>query len=156
MEKKYEGKTIYIQRWNNGERVFKREHTVFDECEISSVFSGLCETPTESYEIRKMIADGIKGIHGQELFDKETDITSITLNINDIDNEVDKLANEILDMTDSVGGDDDTFDYFPDIVCAFCQICETLDMMNKYNELISKLNTILGYTVKDEEYFGEQ
>ena len=141
---KYE--IIYIERYNNGERNFKREHTVFDSFETEDLLG-----EEKAFEIYQLYAEKAK------LFIQDSlcvDITRIQINLNDLDNELNALANEVYEHSKRVGGDDDSYDYFPDLVYAFRQICQAVKRFDVYNEVAMTLNERLNYNEDDELFIA--
>lgn len=141
-EAKYE--KIYLIRYNNGERNFKHERTVFDYYQIEELM-GEKRTNELILEFLKKAKLDTSNLY--------VDITKISFNALDIDNELNKLANEIYKHSETVSGDDDTYDYFPDLIYAFEQICESLKQDAFYNKVVLKLNKILEYDEDDELKF---
>ena len=141
MEKKYE--EVYIERYLDGERNFKNERTVFDENETESLLG-----EEKAYEIFLIYAKKAK-IPLQK-FIAMRNITRIQINTLDLDNELNKLKAELIEQTETVGGDDDAYDYFPDLVYAFNQICEKFNRLDIYNQTAVELNKLLDYEEDDE------
>jgi len=77
-------------------------------------------------------------------------VTVISLNTLDIDNELKVLQAEILEHSKTVSGDDDYYDYFPDKVDAFYQICDHFKKLAFYNETLKILNK-----TREDEPFEE-
>ena len=124
--------TIYIRRYNNGERNFKREITVFNEYETEELLGE--EKTKEVFKIYQ------KQAFGEE--NSSYDITSFSIDIDNTQEELKKLQTEILEQAETVSGDDDVYDCFPDLVFAFEQICEKLNSFDIYNETLKTLDTM--------------
>ena len=136
-------KTIYIERYNNNERMFKKEHILIDTFAFEEAFGEAFtdEFKTKAFE-RLKIADG----------DMTCDINYININMDNIDFDLYCLRKELLEQSVTVSGDDDVFDYFPDLVFAFYQICKALDKFDYFKTVETDLNRILNYKQEDEEY----
>ena len=126
MRNKYED--VYLVRYLNGERNFKNERTVFNHYETSELLG-----ETQAAALLQLYAKGALLKAGEQ-----ADITRIQIDTNDLDKELDKLKEQVL--VGSIGADDDTFDYFPDLVFAFQQICELFKKTELYNEVAKILN----------------
>ncbi len=139
--------TIYIKRYNNGERNFSDEVTIFNEYELEEIL-----TEKETLYIYAALADNLKA-QNDEFEDLQCvcDITRIYVQP-DIKQFLYKLKNELLTQSVTVSGDDDSYDYFPDLVYAFAQICKQLKQVDYYNDIIKQLNRILDYNEDDENY----
>ena len=149
---------VYFERWCNGERQFQcvNERTVFDSCEIDSIFRTGAIQGSEVMQIRKMIVDGIKNRCGQELDDSAySDITTIQFDREKVDLILAEMGDECVSQAHSVSGDDDVYDYFPDLVGVFEQACVYFDEKKLYNDFVKKINHVLEYEKDDEGYFEE-
>ena len=133
MRTEYKYETFYIKRYNNGERNFVNERTIFNNFETQELLG-----EDQTLKILKIYAKKAKIDIWRE--DDQFDITSITLNLNEIDKEIEKLVSEVLKQSETVSGDDDVFDYFTDLVFAFNQICDKYNKLDKYKEIVEYLN----------------
>jgi len=124
-------KDIYIIRYLNGERNFFNERTAFNFYETEQLLG-----EEKTFQIAALFKDKISDYP----LDSQADITRITLDLNNLNKELDKLSKEIYEHSKTVSGDDDVFDYFPDLIYAFYQICEQLNRLDYYNKVISYLN----------------
>ena len=138
-------KQVVIERYNNEERNFKRERTAFNAFEVEELLG-----EQTAFDIYTMFAKKLN------IKDKSIkDITVISINIHDLDNELKALQNELYEQAKTVSGDDDAYDYFPDLVYAFAQICEEFDRKDIYNETVERLNELLEYNAGEELYLEE-
>ena len=128
---------IYIARYNNGERNFKREITIFDQFYNEQLFG---EQGVK--QLIEIYAQKLKETNpiAHSYFEDYTDLTVISIDIDNLDEEMRELKDEIYEHSKTVGGDGDSFDYFPDLIFAFQQICEQLDRKEDYNEIVRYLN----------------
>ena len=137
---KYE--ELYIVRYLNGERNFRREITVYDHYRTEEVFGD-----KEAMSICKLYADQIaktnKAFTGYAFNDYVFDITTIQFDLKNLGQQLSRLANELIIQSENVGGDDDSYDYFPDLVFAFQQVCEHFDKKELFNETADLVNANL-------------
>jgi len=138
-------RTIVIERYNNGERNFKHERTAFDAFEAEELLG-----EQDAFKIYDMF---VRKLNIESKIMK--DLTTLSINIRDLDNELKTLQDELYKQAESVSGDDDAYDYFPDLVYAFEQICKDVERKDIYNETADKLNEILEYNTEDELYIEE-
>lgn len=129
-ETKMEFKTFYLLRDNAGEREFTKERILFDLYDLSEIMG-----ETEAEQLLDKICEKLSLKRDGEYY-----LTSVTLNMGELDKELESLSEQILEAFESLGADDDTFDYFPDFVRAFQQICEQTNKKYFFNELIKILN----------------
>jgi len=126
-------KTVYIIRYNNGEMNFKFERTVVNGYE-------LMEAMGEAYALNILkevaIKVGIKEGDEEQLID----ITEMSFKQSEARTEIRKLIPQIWEHWDHRGADDGTFDYFPDLIYAFQQICEAFKCCDIYNEVATECN----------------
>ena len=128
-------KDIYIERWNNGERQLKGEVTVFDFYRTEELMGVL---PTLQVQL-------IYAQHAKIELSEYTDLTCVTVDLDEKDSNSDPLAeikDDIIEQANTVSGDDDCYDYFPDMIYAFYQVCEQLNKQSDYDEIINILNTM--------------
>lgn len=133
-------KDIYMIRYLNGRRNFKRESTVFNEYETEEL---LGEKQTQLIAVEYFEQAKLEYVEG-------ADITRISIDTDNITEELRQLNRELLQHSIRVGGNDDEYDYFPDLVYAFEQICEAFDMLDYYHKVVEDLNLLLGYKEEDE------
>jgi len=136
---KYED--IYIKRYQNKERNFKEEVTVFNSFEIEELLGD-----ERTFEMGEEIA--LKAL--KDHYEDNTDITRITIDTDKLDEELKKLQNEIREQAIGVSGDDDAYDYFSDIIYAFYQICDRFGERALYNETADLINEHFEYEENDE------
>ena len=129
-------KEIYIIRYNNGERNFRNERTIFDSFQNEEFFGD------KAKEVEVLYIERLKEVDPKafEYYSEYTDITSIQVDLNNLDRYMSRLKEEIYNHSKTVSGDDDSFDYFPDLIYAFLQICEHLNRKDDYNEVVTYLN----------------
>ena len=143
--------TIYIVRYNNGERNFKHERTTLDSYQVDDFFG----EERDSANTRNLYYERLKELapYAYEYIDKDAfcDITHIGYTVGEEDAFVKDLSIELLEHSKSVGGDDDTYDYFPDLVWAFEQICRRFKKTGVYNTVIAELNK-RDNTIADEPW----
>jgi hypothetical protein len=123
-------KDVYIARYNNGDYNFSHEETVFNEYEVAELMGD-----EFAAKVLKDIAKKANLVENENI-----DITRISLDEDDIENELKKLEIELYKFNESVSGDDSYYDYFPDIVYAFQQICEAFNKREVYERVIEYLN----------------
>ena len=137
-------KKIFIERYNNGERNFSKERTLFDQFQISEAFG-----EEVAFEMSQQFAK-LANIDLNEY----ADLTFVEINEDAIEDELNDLKFELLDQLDVVGADDDQYDYIPDLVYAFEQICRELNAIDFYNRVIEEVNEKLNYEEEDELYYS--
>jgi hypothetical protein len=115
-------KTIYIKRYNDGERNFKRERTVFDFFEIEELLG-----VTRTNELLKELCD-----RAQIAFEMGVNLTEVQVDLDKIDEDIEQLNKEVIEKMGEVSGDDDAYDYFPDLLAAFEQVCVQLNKKEVY------------------------
>jgi hypothetical protein len=140
-------KDIYIERYNNGERNFSRERTVFDYYETQELM-GEDKANKVAFEYYKEAFGEAKA--KQIVRNHYTDITRVAFDLDNLAPKIKIFADELIEQATTVGGDDDSFDYFPDLVFAFKQICEAVGYNETYKEIVSILNKQLEYEPDDE------
>jgi len=146
---------IYIVRHNNGERNFRNERTILDSYALDDFFSENVQVAMsdEGKVIRKLFVDRLKIIAPYALVyldDNEyCDITSIQYETANPQKKLDELRIQLIEQSKSVSGDDDSYDYFPDLIFAFNQVCDKLDRLDFYKSVASELNKLLDY---EEDY----
>jgi hypothetical protein len=136
-------KDIYLTRYLNGERNFKREHKVFDYYETEEL------TGEKAIDIANTYYLSAFG----DTNDSFPDITRIQIDLEHLDEEISKLFVEVIEHSETVSGDDDVFDYFPDLVWAFKQICLAVDKIEVYERLVYILYENKYEDYKDEDLF---
>ena len=140
---------LYIARYNNGERNFKEEMTIFDAFELTEILD-----EDEVKALHKKLCDKLSIDNDYFKHDENTypfDITKVNVPKN-VDLFLYALNKQLFQQAVTVSGDDDTYDYFPDLLYAFLQICEHLNKLDYYNNLVPALNRVLDYNEGDEEY----
>lgn len=137
-QKQYKYEEVYLYRYQSDE-AFKKEHIVYDEYETEELLGE---------EQAKKIAK-IYYAKANILEEDGVNVTRISVNTLDLDNELKALQAEILEISKTVSGDDDYYDYFPDKVNAFCQVCEHFKKVAFYNETVKILNK----TREDEPFY---
>ena len=126
-----EYKTVYIVRYLNGERNFRNERTVFDNFQIEELM-GEERAQEICQELNKKA----------NLEAENNDITSISIKPSEAEEKLIGLKGELIGQASTVGGDDDSFDYFPDLVFAFEQICKAFNRIDIYNSVLPILNDL--------------
>ena len=127
--KKY--KEVYIKRWNNGEMNFKNERTIVNGYELEMVM-GSEWTQNILLEVAKKCDIPNDG----ELWD----ITTMQFDQENIEEELKELIPQIWEHFEHKGADDGTYDYFPDLMYAFEQICIAFRREDIYNTIALELN----------------
>ena len=133
--KKY--KEMYIKRWNNGEMNFKNERTIVDGYELEMVM-GAEWTQNILLEVAKKCDVAFLGHipSNGELWD----ITTMQFDQENIEEELKELIPQIWEHFEHKGADDGTYDYFPDLMYAFEQICIAFGREDIYNTIALELN----------------
>lgn len=143
-------KDLYLIRHLNGERNFKNEVTVFNHHETDELFYG------DPEKVKKIAFEYYQKTFGVEqaehLIDSQPDITRITIDIENKNTELIELYLELSEHSETVSGDDDSYDYFPDLIYAFRQICKQLGELDYFKTVASVLNERLNYSEGDELY----
>ena len=137
MEYKYEN--VYLYRYQDGV-AFEREQLVFDHYYTEELLGEeQAKTVAKIYYAKANMSerDGVN-------------LSVISLNTLDIDNELKALQAEIIEHSKTVSGDNDYYDYFPDKVDAFYQICDHFKKLAFYNETLKILNK-----TREDEPFEE-
>ena len=149
MRNEYKYEEVYFLRYNSGEREFKHEHVVIDQYELDEFFGEVA-----AQDVRKIYIETLK-IKAPYAFDiindTQVDVSYISINVNALDSELNKLAKAILEQALEVSGDDDVYDYFPDLVFAFYQICDRYKRFDIYNDVIAVLNNFEN-TIGDDKW----
>ena len=127
---------IYLIRYLNGERNFRNEQTITDEYLLEAFFE-----EKQVASIQKIYTDRLKEAapYALEYIYEDHDSYAIT-KVNYSKNDLPALAADLIALKDTLGGDDDTFDYFPDLIYAFQQICEFFKQPEIYNSVARYYN----------------
>jgi len=141
MSNAFNYETIYIIRLYNGERNFTRERTTFDNYETEEL---LGEKRAKELCVEYLTKAKL------DTSNDYTDITNVRINTLDLNNELNKLKLEILEQAKTVSGADDTYDYFPNLVFAFYQICIKTNSIPFYNTIIPILNSMENTIAEDQ------
>jgi len=144
---------IYLIRYQNGERNLKSETTIFNNYETEELLGE--ET---AKIIQKIFYEKAFPNSNINEIEEYTDITRIQLNRNKSVEEIRKISAQILDQSQTIGGDGDAFDFFPDLVFAFEQICDkVIELEPKHKQAIVNIfNDVIKYlNEKEYEELGE-
>jgi hypothetical protein len=141
MSKTYE--TIYIARYNL-DRTFENEIVTLD--------SYLIEELLGEQETNVIMRQAQIKAFG-DILDKDlSNITQITYEAAALDEFITDLIAELYKQSESVSGDDDSYDYFPDLVFAFKQICKATNRQELCEVVIKQINELLEYDEDDDLY----
>ena len=149
-------KNIYLIRYLEGERKFTEEVTVFNYYETEELFPSATNTDAIAKQFTDAYLESIKGvINNDYIYDAhEFSISRVCVDTEHIFDSVSRFARDLLVQANSVRGDDDSYDYFTDLVMAFEQICAQTKQIKLYNDTVDKINEFFDLEPKDELFYG--